>query len=220
MKLSSIAFYTAVTFLALSTLGSLLKIAGVAETPRRGAAAIGDKSWVTVDRLPRRTCGSDSCGSVGSLFFREGVEPKERAGNWVRISDYYPAPCEANRLIYVDEGDAECSQRNGFKDGKIAEWVLAEHLSLERPADPAQTATDAEKLIAQSDDFHLYRDVFTAAANRLLANGKCTAADFKEIGGWIKSTERRNEPVYFTYCGGMTLSNKIYLDARSGEVSR
>ena len=28
----------------------------------------------------------------------------------------------------------------------------------------------------------------------------------------------RDEPVYFTYCGGMTISNRIYLNAETGRI--
>jgi hypothetical protein len=38
------------------------------------------------------------------------------------------------------------------------------------------------------------------------------------MGGWMKSTNK-GPSVYFTYCGGMRASNRIYLDVRSGETS-
>jgi len=41
----------------------------------------------------------------------------------------------------------------------------------------------------------------------------------KEIGGWMASTNR-GEGVYFTYCGGMKVNNKVYLDVTSGKTSR
>ena len=60
---------------------------------------------------------------------------------------------------------------------------------------------------------------FAKAARELINDGTCTEDDFKEMGGWMASTTR-GKGIYFTYCGGMTLSNKIYLDAVSGSVSR
>ena len=56
-------------------------------------AVHAEKLWVTVDRLNRRTCPDTSCGIVGRLFFREGVQVFERRGGWVRISRYYNASC-------------------------------------------------------------------------------------------------------------------------------
>ena len=45
-------------------------------------------------------------------------------------------------------------------------------------------------------------------------------ADFRELGGWIKSTNNRNRSIYFIYCGGSTASNRRYLNAETGEVFR
>lgn len=90
-----------------------------------------------------------------------------------------------------------------------------------RPADPAASAAADETLVAQSDDFQRHRRAFAAAAAQLIADGRCTRQDFLEMGGWLKSVnEYRDQPVYFTYCGGMTNANKIYLDASTGRIFR
>ena len=52
----------------------------------------------------------------------------------------------------------------------------------------------------------------------MIQSGRCTAADFEEQGGWMKSTNHRDAPIYFTYCGGMTVANRIYLDAETGRL--
>lgn len=54
---------------------------------------------------------------------------------------------------------------------------------------------------------------------QLITDGICTEGDFQEMGGWMASTSQ-GSGMYFTYCGGMTLSNKVYLDAKSGKTSR
>ncbi len=93
--------------------------------------------------------------------------------------------------------------------------------STTRPADPATTAAADESLIAQSDDFQRHRRAFAAAAAQLIADGRCTRQDFLEMGGWLKSVnEYQDQRVYFTYCGGMTNANKIYLDASTGRLFR
>lgn len=74
-------------------------------------------------------------------------------------------------------------------------------------------------LVSASDDYSIYRSEFEKGARELIAQGKCTAEDFREMGGWVKSTTTyQNRPVYFTYCGGMTVSNRIYLDASNGRI--
>lgn len=86
-------------------------------------------------------------------------------------------------------------------------------------AHPAQTASPTERLVAQSQDFTKHRAAFVKAAKELIDDGRCTPRDFEKIGGWRKSAVNyRDEPVYFTYCGGMTISNRIYLNAETGRI--
>lgn len=177
------------------------------------------KQWVTTQYLDRRTCPSEKCGIVGRLSFREAATPLETRDGWVRVSKVYDAACESGRSKYVDKGDAICSSENGITDGRFAEWVRADALSVTRPADPAATASADESLIAGSDDFAQHRRVFAEVTQKLISDGRCTADEFKEQGGWVKSVnEHRDEPVYFAYCGGMTASAKIYINAETGQV--
>jgi hypothetical protein len=86
-------------------------------------------------------------------------------------------------------------------------------------ADPAQPASPAERLVAQSQDFTEHRAAFVKAAKELIDDGRCTPRDFEKTGGWRKSAiNYRKEPVYFIYCGGMTISNRIYLNAETGRI--
>lgn len=57
-------------------------------------------------------------------------------------------------------------------------------------------------------------------AQELIAAGTCKASDFQEMGGWVKSSDRGSKPVYFTYCGGMRIQNRLYLNAATGEIFR
>jgi hypothetical protein len=192
--------------------------AGNAAAPAEPAGSGPGKLWVTSERLQRHSCPSESCGIVGQLFFREAATVLERKGEWARISKRYDASCSGGRSEYVDKGNAECSAANGIVDGRFAEWVRAEHLSATRPPDPAVTAAADEKLVAGSDDFGRYRRAFVTAARTLIDDGRCTAGDFEENGGWMKSSNHRDEPIYFMYCGGFTVANRIYLDAASGRI--
>lgn len=182
--------------------------------------AVEGKMWVTAERIDRHTCPSISCGVVGTLDFREAASVEERKGEWVRITRPYDASCTGNRSEYVDKGKASCTPDNGIVDGKFAEWAEAKHLSVTRPADPAETAASDEQLVKDSDDFTRYRRAFATAARTLIDRGDCTAGDLQENGGFVKSTNQRDAPIYFTYCGGFTTANCIYLNASSGEIFR
>lgn len=65
--------------------------------------------------------------------------------------------------------------------------------------------------ISDSDHYKIHGEKFEAAARELIAKGRCKEADFKELGGFWKSTDTSRPGQYFTYCGGMNLSNKIYI---------
>lgn len=180
------------------------------------APSQAEDMWVSVDRLNRRTCPSTACGVVGKLFFREHVDAVERRGNWVRITRWYDAACAGGISEYVDSGNANCVPENGIEDGKFAEWVSVEALSAERPADPAEGAAGTAALIGGSDDYRVYKNAFVKATDELLASGRCTRGHFSEMGGWVKSFNYSDQPIYFTYCGSY---RKIYLNADTGTIT-
>ena len=176
--------------------------------------------WVTVDNLNRRTCAASTCGVVGVLKFREKATILEEKAGWARISKYYDASCVNGVSQYVDSSNRKCVPSNGIKNGRLAEWVASKYLSSTRPADPAANAPASYALVKGSDDFRVYKDTFAKAADKLIASGKCSAGDFREMGGWWKSSNHKSKPIYFTYCGGMHISNKVYLNAANGKIMR
>lgn len=200
--------------------------------------------WVTSDNLDLRTCPSESCGVVGHLPLQGAVNVVEEKDGWARVTPYHDAWCFDGRSELVVSGNDECLDTNGIRGGRVAEWVRKDSLSDHRPADPAADEQGGEllvessrsqatqtrqrgrahadlKLVEGSDDYRIYKDAFVTTARKLIANRTCTRADFEEMGGWVKSTTTfRSEPVYFTYCGGMTISNRIYLNAKTGEIFR
>jgi len=178
-----------------------------------------EQMWAASDRVNRRTCPSTECGIVGQLFFRESAVVLERRGTWARISKYYDGSCTGGRSDYVDSGNAACTAANGFDGVQFAEWVSLDLLVADRPADPAAGATGSAALVAGSDDFRLHEAAFVAAADKLIADGTCTAANFREMGGWMKSMNNKAEPVYFTYCGSGG-ADRIYLNAATGATYR
>lgn len=172
--------------------------------------------WVTSSRLNRRTCPSLSCGNVGQYYFRESARVYEQKGDWVRVSPYYNALCTGGNNEYVDSDTKSCTANNGVKNGKFAEWAKIQDLSQTRPEDPAKNALPSEKIISGSDDYQLYKTAFLKAAQKLIKSGSCTEQDFIKNGGWIKSVNKKYEPIYFTYCNGYT---KYYLNAKTGEIN-
>ncbi|HFO0167270.1 TPA: hypothetical protein ACHH76_000930 [Pseudomonas aeruginosa] len=175
--------------------------------------------WVNTDRTNRHTCPSTDCGIAGRLMFREGVEVLEKKAGWVRVTKQYSASCVNGKSEYVKEGNAACVSSNGITDGKFSEWVQTKDLVVKRPEDPANGASGDDALIKGSDDYRLYKAQFSQGARKLINDGTCTEGDFQEMGGWM-SSPNRGKGMYFTYCGGMTLSNKVYLNVNTGETSR
>lgn len=174
--------------------------------------------WVKVDYSPRKTCPSANCGTVGMVAFRENATVIETQGEWVRITRYYDASCKDGRSQYVKQGNSSCSENNGIVRGQLAEWVMKSALSTVRPADPGANASGVAALVRGSSDFHRYEKQFVAAAQRLMAEGTCREKDFVEMGGFTKSSS--SPGVYFTYCGGMTLNNRLYLEVATGRIYR
>lgn len=86
--------------------------------------------------------------------------------------------------------------------------------------DPPAPTFNLAAMIAQSDDLSLHRQAFGDAATALVRDSTCSEADFIENGGWVRSTSFASRQVYFMFCGGSTVANRIYLDADTGEVFR
>lgn len=160
-------------------------------------------AYVTADRLNVRLAPSLDAEIASVLHGGQRVDVLEVQGGWSRISRY------------SDE----------FNEGgsvKVARWVASAYLSATRPEDDTVHVDSASPLgaaINKSDDSHLYRSSFLAAASQLIRRGECTTADFEDIGGWVRSAGR-SKSVYFTYCGGRNTGSRIYLDVDSGRIFR
>ena len=78
---------------------------------------------------------------------------------------------------------------------------------------------EVETAIQKSDDFVLHNNAFIKATVSLVRSGQCTTGELAELGGWMKSViNHKTEPVYFTYCGGMNRSNRIYLNVETQQT--
>ncbi|MCC4774609.1 hypothetical protein AB4077_16150 [Vibrio cyclitrophicus] len=132
------------------------------------------------------------------LYKGEKVEVLEKQGEWARISDY----------IVLKEGGPQ-----------IAEWILMSGLSNDEVIISDQERKEIlDSYLIKSDDLKLHREKFRSTVAKLIFEGECDPSDFEELGGWVKSVRYIDRDVYFIYCGGLSLENKIYLDVNTDEI--
>jgi hypothetical protein len=162
------------------------------------ALAVGTY-YVSANRLSVRLGPSTAATTTNTLSKKQKVKVYEVKSGWARISKYYNG---------VVEG----------KSAKVARWVFAQYLSSRKPEDDFSSDTPLEKAIEGSNNYSLYRDNFIRLSEKLIDQGRCSVADYKEMGGWLRSSNHKPKPIYFTYCGGFSKGNKVYIDAESGAI--
>jgi len=143
---------------------------------------------------------SDAGVIEGYRYKAEEVEILEKKDGWARISDY---------IVYEDGGE------------EVAEWIAIDGLSKDEVIISDEESLEIlDSYIEDSDDLLIYKDQFRKATKALLSKGDCSPEDFDELGGWVKSIKFETKEIYFIYCDGMKLENKIYLDAIKNETFR
>lgn|GEM_PF-1043596 len=158
--------------------------------------------FVISDKLNVRLAPNKNGAVTNTLYKRQKIEIFEIKGNWARISKFYDGSSEG-------------------VEGKVARWVYAKYLSTTQPAvEKVKVTSKVGDVIKSSDDFAKYQSVFVSASENLLKSGSCSMSDFIEMGGWWRSSIHKPKPIYFTYCGGMTKNNRIYLNALTGDTFR
>ncbi|MEZ9448344.1 SH3 domain-containing protein [Vibrio splendidus] len=132
------------------------------------------------------------------LYKGEKVEVLEKQGEWARISDY----------IVLKEGGPQ-----------TAEWVSMSGLSNDEVIISQKESIEIlDSYLVKSDDLKIHKEKFRNTVAELISDGKCDPSDFEELGGWVKSVKYSDRDVYFIYCGGLSLENKIYLDVNTNEI--
>lgn len=132
------------------------------------------------------------------LYKGEKVELLEKQGEWARISDY----------IVLKEGGPQ-----------TAEWISMSGLSSDEVIISEQENREIlDSYLSKSDDLKLHQEKFRNTVAKLISEGECDPSDFEELGGWVKSVKYSDRDVYFIYCGGLSLENKIYLDVNTNEI--
>lgn len=113
------------------------------------------------------------------------------------------------RLTILEPNSIEYKDKLAFYREKIEERASRQIMEYE------------QRLVAGSDDLSKYQTNFIKASKLLIQKGGCTRENLVRNGGWYKSTTTyKNEPVYFTYCGDMHISNRIYLNAETENLFR
>ncbi|PTP40510.1 SH3 domain-containing protein [Vibrio splendidus] len=132
------------------------------------------------------------------LYKGEKVEVLEKQGEWARISDY----------IVLKEGGPQTAEWVSMSGLSNDEVIISEKESLEI----------LDSYLVKSDDLKLHKETFRNTVAELISDGECDPSDFEELGGWVKSVKYSDRDVYFIYCSGLSLENKIYLDVNTNEI--
>jgi len=165
---------------------------------------------VSADTLNIRLAANTSAQIKGKLYRGQEVEVLEVSNGWARISRYYDGAAEG-------------------LSGDVARWVFATHLSpmpvTPPPAKPrveikVDVNSPVYQAIESSDDLTLHQGIFVQVSEELVNAGECKLSDFRDIGGWWRSAAHKPEPVYYTYCGGASNEDRIYLNTDTGRTFR
>jgi hypothetical protein len=150
------------------------------------AAHASETRFVTADSIDVRLCPAITCPVTNRLYKRQQVEVFERRDGWARISREYDGAVE------------------GLHGRRVARWVPAKHLSIERPAELVQPAPTAdlvdpriEFLPKVGDNGLTVADVtlLRRYAVSLLRSGACAAIDDGDRSVGMPGT-------YWVHCKG------------------
>jgi hypothetical protein len=155
--------------------------------------------YVSANQLSVRSAPSTTARIEDTLIRKQKVEVFEVNAGWARISKY-----------------SHGAEKN--KEDQFAHWVSADYLTATEPTGALAENTNIERYIKNSDNYSKYRENFIEVSKTLVEQGRCNLSDYKNIGGWVSSITHKSEPIYFTYCGGFSTCDKVYINAKSGEI--
>ncbi|APE44582.1 hypothetical protein BOO69_15035 [Sulfitobacter alexandrii] len=204
-----------------------------------GVSFAGLVAAITGRGLPRlrgRVKGMSAFAVAGifALIASQAHEADQRETRWAELRQADPeaylaelAPIDQERWLEElselrpERYAEEVARREAQREAEAEEAARrAEAEAAERREANARAAAAAQRLIAGSDDLDEHRAVFARVAAELVENRTCTEAEFVENDGWVRSTTFETRQVYFMYCGGSTVANRLYLDAATGDVFR
>ncbi len=166
-----------------------------------GVLSYAQSMYVMSEDLNVRLSPSKYGKKTSVLLKGQRVDVYEIENGWARVTEYYDGYSEG-------------------LNGRVARWVYAKYLSTTKPKKKViKSNSPVAKSLEASDDYEKYHKSFISVSEQLIKNGTCTIKDFNDQGGWARSTTK-GKGVYFTYCGGMRLSNKVYINVITGKISR
>lgn len=65
--------------------------------------------------------------------------------------------------------------------------------------------------VSSSSAYAIIGPQMEAMARELILARKCSLADFKNQGGFVRSTDHARPGQYFIFCGGHTIADRIYI---------
>lgn len=180
-----------------------LSLAGMILTACSTAASATppEQYFVATDEVKERLGPSAQAKATNTLYKRQQLEVLEVKGGWARVSKFYDGQFEG--VV-----------------GSVARWVPLSSLSKTKPAEPKVDGSPIAQALKHSNNFEKHQRTFISASEKLIADGTCKLKDFRDAGGWAKSSTMAPRQVYFVYCGGMEKSNRIYLDVSDGSIFR
>jgi hypothetical protein len=131
---------------------------------------------------------------IDILDLRDEISIYDTSGRWVRIN------------------------KQSEKEGQ---WIYSQDTSSNFPSvTEKEKRLQMKRLIRGTDDFEQNEERFIDLTMQVIATEDCSQEDIQILGGWIRSLTYSEEPVYYTYCGGIEPQNKLYLNLASGEWFR
>ncbi|MCL9773665.1 hypothetical protein [Vibrio methylphosphonaticus] len=167
------------------------------ETTQDSAITLPSYYFVSKASVPVYVQPTENALVDGTAYYGEKLRVMEHSSEWIRIAPIYQ----------MDEGEEEVSQ-----------WVRMSDLSTDAVSLTGKKWNEVlSGYLFKSDDFNQHQERFIEASTELLESKRCRLYDFEQVGGWIKSLNHPDD-VYFTYCGGIEVSNKVYLNTTTGVV--
>lgn len=158
--------------------------------------------YITANELNVRLAPSIKAKITNVVYQGALVQVYEVLGEWARTSEYYDVDIEGI-------------------DGKVARWVSTRYLSTKKPAEEKWLSSSRlEAALSSSDDHLIFKGQFIKVSKELIDSGVCTIDDLESVGGWVRSVNYKPRRVYFTYCGRVNLSGKIYYEPATEKVFR
>lgn len=176
--------------------------------------------WINGDGVDKHSCPSPECGVVGQLSFRDPVDVYDMDGGWVRVSPARKALCVNGRTRFIKKGSDLCDPSNGIEGGTYYDWIPADYLSRGLPSSGSAETDEFEAIVAGSQDFRRHRDAFAEAAGKLVDAGTCSKAELAGQGGFARVTGSFSPDIYFAYCGGDTMGDRVFVDTKAKRVFR